>query len=143
VQVFDGSTPVGTVQVDGGRATLVVPGAAVGKHSYRATFVPSTTDFARSTSAQVALTVRRVASKTTLTVPTKAKAGSRPTIKVKVVREDTDDPLQDNVVISQAPDAGTEAKPGSTMMLTVGRGTLAGTLRKPTPFAGRPAGIAT
>jgi serine/threonine-protein kinase len=41
--------------------------------------------------------------------------------KVKVVREDTDDPLQDNVVISQAPDAGTEAKPGSTVTLTVGR----------------------
>jgi eukaryotic-like serine/threonine-protein kinase len=41
--------------------------------------------------------------------------------KVKVVRRDTDDPLQDNVVISQAPDAGTEAKPGATVTLTVGR----------------------
>jgi eukaryotic-like serine/threonine-protein kinase len=40
--------------------------------------------------------------------------------KVKVVREDTDDPLQDNVVISQSPDAGEEAKPGSTVTLTVG-----------------------
>jgi len=41
--------------------------------------------------------------------------------KVKVVREDTNDPLQDNVVISQAPPPGTEAKPGSTVTLTVGR----------------------
>ena len=41
--------------------------------------------------------------------------------KVKVVRQDTDDPLQDNVVISQAPEAGTEAKPNSTVTLTVGR----------------------
>ena len=41
--------------------------------------------------------------------------------KVKIVREDTTDPLQDNVVISQTPDAGTEADPGSTVTLTVGR----------------------
>jgi Big-like domain-containing protein len=86
VRVFDGSTRVGTVQVDKGRATLVVSKAAVGKHSYRATFVPSTGDFAGSTSARVVLTVRPLASRTRLTVPTKAKAGSRPTIKVKVLR---------------------------------------------------------
>jgi serine/threonine-protein kinase len=41
--------------------------------------------------------------------------------KVKVVRQDTTDPLEDNVVISQSPDAGTEADPGSTVTLTVGR----------------------
>jgi hypothetical protein len=87
VRVFDGSTRVGQVALDDdGKATLVLTGAAVRKHSYRATFLPSTADFAGSTSSTLALTVRRVASRTTLTAPGKAKAGSRPTIKVKVVR---------------------------------------------------------
>jgi serine/threonine-protein kinase len=42
-------------------------------------------------------------------------------LKVKVQRQDTDDPLLDNVVISQSPEAGTEAEPKSTVTLTVGR----------------------
>ena len=41
--------------------------------------------------------------------------------KVKVVDEPTDDPLLDNVVISQTPDAGAELEPGKTVTLTVGR----------------------
>jgi serine/threonine-protein kinase len=41
--------------------------------------------------------------------------------KVKVVREDTDDPLLDNVVILQEPAGGQEAEPGTTVTLTVGR----------------------
>jgi hypothetical protein len=85
VRVLDGSRTVGQVQLVGGRATLVVPRAKVGKHSYRATFVPSTADFAGSTSSAVAVTVRPDASKTTLTAPAKAKAGSRPTVTVKVL----------------------------------------------------------
>jgi eukaryotic-like serine/threonine-protein kinase len=41
--------------------------------------------------------------------------------KVKVVREDTDDPLLDNVVILQEPAGGEEVEPGTTVTLTVGR----------------------
>ncbi|WP_345523768.1 Ig-like domain repeat protein [Nocardioides conyzicola] len=86
VQVLDGSVSVGQVQLVGGAAALVVPAVKVGTHSYRATFVPSTGDFTGSTSATLPVTVRPAVSKTTLTAPTKAKAGSRPVVKVKVVR---------------------------------------------------------
>jgi beta-lactam-binding protein with PASTA domain len=41
--------------------------------------------------------------------------------KVRVQRQDTDDPLLDNVVIDQTPAAGEEVKPGATITLTVGR----------------------
>ena len=41
--------------------------------------------------------------------------------KVKVVREDTEDPLLENVVIGQEPPADTEVEPGTTVSLTVGR----------------------
>jgi serine/threonine-protein kinase len=40
---------------------------------------------------------------------------------VDVVRVDTDDPLEDNVVIGQEPPAGEEIEPGSAVTLTVGR----------------------
>ncbi|GAA4716623.1 hypothetical protein GCM10023349_40490 [Nocardioides conyzicola] len=89
VRVFDGSTRIGQVQAQGGKATLVVPGAAVRQHSYRATYLPSSTDFAGSSSSILTLTVRPVASTTTLTAPARAKAGSRPTLKVKVRRAGT------------------------------------------------------
>jgi beta-lactam-binding protein with PASTA domain/predicted Ser/Thr protein kinase len=42
-------------------------------------------------------------------------------LKVRVQRQDTDDPLLDNVVIDQAPAAGEEVEPGTTVTLTVGR----------------------
>jgi serine/threonine-protein kinase len=42
-------------------------------------------------------------------------------LKVKVVREGTDDPLLDNVVIVQEPAGGEQVEPGSTVTLTVGR----------------------
>ncbi len=41
--------------------------------------------------------------------------------QVRIQREDTDDPLLDNVVIEQAPAAGEEAEAGTTITLTVGR----------------------
>ncbi len=86
VRVVDGSKPVGQVQLIDGSATLVVTRADAGEHSYRATFEPSTADFAGSTSPSVALTVRPLASKTTLTAPTRAKAGTSPTVQVTVLR---------------------------------------------------------
>jgi len=41
--------------------------------------------------------------------------------KVRIVEQDTQDPSLDNIVISQDPAAGTQAKPGTTVTLTVGR----------------------
>jgi eukaryotic-like serine/threonine-protein kinase len=40
---------------------------------------------------------------------------------VRVQRRDTDDPLLDNVVIEQRPEAGQQAEPGTAITLTVGR----------------------
>jgi eukaryotic-like serine/threonine-protein kinase len=41
--------------------------------------------------------------------------------KVKLVRQDTDDPLLDGVVISQDPPGSTQQKPGTTITIIVGR----------------------
>jgi serine/threonine-protein kinase len=40
---------------------------------------------------------------------------------VEIVPEDTDDPGLEGVVLSQDPSAGTEAKPGTTVTITVGQ----------------------
>jgi eukaryotic-like serine/threonine-protein kinase len=41
--------------------------------------------------------------------------------KVKVEQQDTDDPLLDNVVLDQDPEGNTQAPPGSTVIITVGK----------------------
>jgi serine/threonine-protein kinase len=41
--------------------------------------------------------------------------------KVTVVRQDTNDPGQDGIVLSQNPPGGAQAKPGSTVTIVVGR----------------------
>jgi len=41
--------------------------------------------------------------------------------KVAVTRQDTNDPGQDGIVLSQNPPAGSQAKPGSTVTIVVGR----------------------
>ena len=41
--------------------------------------------------------------------------------KVAVVRQDTNDPGQDGIVLSQDPTGGAQAKPGSTVTIVVGR----------------------
>jgi beta-lactam-binding protein with PASTA domain len=41
--------------------------------------------------------------------------------KVTVVRQDTTDPGEDGIVLSQTPLGGTQAKPGSTVTIVVGR----------------------
>jgi serine/threonine-protein kinase len=41
--------------------------------------------------------------------------------KVTVVRQDTNDPGQDGIVLSQDPGGGAQAKPGSTVTIVVGR----------------------
>jgi hypothetical protein len=86
VQILEKNTVVGQVQLVRGQATLSLPGAKVGAHSYRARFVPSTSDFTGSTSSVVAVTVRPAASTTTLSAAARAKSGSRPTITVQVRR---------------------------------------------------------
>jgi eukaryotic-like serine/threonine-protein kinase len=42
-------------------------------------------------------------------------------LAVDVVREDTEDPLSDNLVLGQRPGGGAEVEPGTTVTLTVGR----------------------
>nr|WP_246415959.1 Ig-like domain repeat protein [Nocardioides luti] len=87
VRVLDGGTPVGTVQLVAGRGTLVLTGVASGNHSYQAVF-DQTPDVASSSSSPLALTVPApvVASKTTLTAPKTAKKGTRPVVRIKVLR---------------------------------------------------------
>jgi len=51
----------------------------------------------------------------------------------RVVREDTEDPLLDGVVISQDPPGGTELEPGQTVTLIVGRYVEPGEEEQPPP----------
>ena len=53
--------------------------------------------------------------------------------KSRVVYQDTQDPSLDNVVITQDPAAGTQAKPQTTVTLTVGRYTGGTTTNAPPP----------
>jgi serine/threonine-protein kinase len=53
--------------------------------------------------------------------------------KVRVKRQDTDDPLLDNVVTAQVPEAGVDAEPGTTVTLTVGRFVESATPPPPPP----------
>ena len=53
--------------------------------------------------------------------------------KSRVVYQDTQDPSLDNVVITQDPAAGTQAKPQTTVTLTVGRYTGGTTTDAPPP----------
>ena len=45
---------------------------------------------------------------------------------VNVVQQDTTDPTQDKIVISQDPTGGSQAQPGSTVTITVGKFTGGG-----------------
>jgi eukaryotic-like serine/threonine-protein kinase len=51
--------------------------------------------------------------------------------KVKVVTQDTEDPTQDGIVLSQDPEGGSKAPPGSTVTVTVGK--LATPVEPPPP----------
>jgi beta-lactam-binding protein with PASTA domain len=57
--------------------------------------------------------------------PTATDALKAAHFKVAVVRQDTTDPGADGIVLSQDPPGGSQAKPGSTVTIVVGR--LAGT----------------
>ncbi len=87
VRILDGATLVETVQLDSGRATLVLPAVSAGSHTYRANFEASA-DLAASASPVLDLVVPAppVASKTTIAAPRSARAGTRPVIKVRVLR---------------------------------------------------------
>ena len=63
----EGSTLLGTVNLSGGTAVLELTGVDPGDHDYRATFVPSGTTHAGSTSPLVTASVGRVATSTALT----------------------------------------------------------------------------
>jgi hypothetical protein len=87
VRILDGATVVGTVQLDSGRATLVLPAVSAGSHTYRANFEESA-DLAASASPVLDLRVPAppMASKTTIAAPRSARAGTRPVVKVRVLR---------------------------------------------------------
>jgi eukaryotic-like serine/threonine-protein kinase len=63
--------------------------------------------------------------------------------RVRVQRQDTDDPLLDNVVIDQAPAAGEELESGTTVTLTVGRFVEAAPPPPPPPPSDDPTGTET
>ncbi|MDX6482464.1 MAG: eukaryotic-like serine/threonine-protein kinase, partial [Gaiellaceae bacterium] len=53
--------------------------------------------------------------------PTATDALKAAHFKVVVVRQDTNDPGADGIVLSQDPPGGSQAKPGSTVTIVVGR----------------------
>jgi eukaryotic-like serine/threonine-protein kinase len=52
---------------------------------------------------------------------------------VRVVSQDTIDPTQDGIVLDQNPQGGTQAKPGQTVTIVVGRFTVTTTIPVPSP----------
>lgn len=88
VEMREGTALLGTVAVVDGRAVLMLAGVAPGSRRYQATFVPAGTDFLGSTSTVATATFAApvVASRTTLTAPRTATAGTRPKVTVKVLR---------------------------------------------------------
>jgi serine/threonine-protein kinase len=52
---------------------------------------------------------------------------------VRVVAQDTSDPTQDGLVLNQNPQGGTQAKPGQTVTIVVGRFTVTTTIPIPNP----------
>jgi beta-lactam-binding protein with PASTA domain len=53
--------------------------------------------------------------------------------KVRTIQQDTQDPASEGIVITQDPASGTQAKPGTTVTLTVGHFTGATTTTPPPP----------
>ena len=53
--------------------------------------------------------------------------------KVRTIQQDTQDQSLDGIVITQDPASGTQAKPGTTVTLTVGHFTGATTTTPPPP----------
>ncbi|WP_193611590.1 Ig-like domain repeat protein [Nocardioides lijunqiniae] len=86
VQFLEGTRSVGVANLVGERATVLVTGVSVGRHSYTARYLPPTGDHLSSSSTAVSLTVAPAVSRTTVTAPKKAKPGARPVVTVKVLR---------------------------------------------------------
>jgi len=100
VRFTDGAAALGAATVSGGRATLRLTGVAPGAHAYRATFLPATGSGQAGSSSPdrvVAVAAPVVASRTTIKAPRTAKAGSRPTVTVRVLRGST--PASGKVVL--------------------------------------------
>ncbi len=70
VELRDGTTLLDTVPLTSGKAVLVLTGVTPGSHDYRATFVPTGTVHAGSTSPVATAVVEKVATTTTLTATT-------------------------------------------------------------------------
>ncbi len=98
VRVLAGTTQVGTVRLADGRGTLVLSGQETGQRGYRAVFDGSADlDGSASTTVELAVAAPVVptpppttapvsASRTTVKAPRTARAGTRPLVRVKVVR---------------------------------------------------------
>jgi hypothetical protein len=96
IRFLDGSNVVGTVALASGSAVLRLADVRPGVHAYRASFVPSS-HHAVSTSVARNATIAAPTSRTTIKAPRTAKAGSRPTVTVRVTRGST--PASGKVVL--------------------------------------------
>ncbi len=86
VEFFEGTTRRGTVRVTAAsnRAVRTLTFVPPGVHTYRAVFVPDDYLLAQSTSPNRPVTTTKNATLTTLTAPTRATAGARPTVTATV-----------------------------------------------------------
>ncbi len=86
VEFFDGTVSRGVVPVTAadGLAVRTLAGVRPGGHTYRAVFVPDDHRYAQSTSPDRTVTVRRVATRTTLAAPTRVTRGARPVVTATV-----------------------------------------------------------
>jgi hypothetical protein len=85
VMIMDGKTPLATVDVTKGSATLTLGTLGVGGHTLTAVFTSADTTATGSTSAGVHTAIRRAATKTTLSVSANPlTAGAVPTVTLAV-----------------------------------------------------------
>lgn len=85
IQVREGTSSVAGLVLKNGAATYVLRGVKPGKHTYQGSFESPFATFADSSAKAITVTVPKYTTTTRLTAPTKAKAGARPTVKVKVL----------------------------------------------------------
>lgn len=150
VELRDGDTVVGTRTLSDGAASVVLTSVAPGDHAYRATFVPTdATTYDGSSSAVRGVTVVAPAvvvpttvtptavsgSTTTLKAPRKARAGTRPTVTVTVVRGAAE--ARGTVVVTVGKRSTTLTLKAGTARLTLPR-LKAGKVRISVRYAGDP-----
>ena len=137
--VSKGPTPVAIPSVVGEQIQTATSDLQAAGFQVRPTFVDSSqpanqviqqTPKAGGTAAKnsvVAITVSKGPKTTTVPFVQSEDVGTATTdlqgsgFKVKIVNQPTTDPNQDGIVLSQTPAGGAQAKPGSTVTITVGR----------------------